>query len=43
MQALAIGNAATLQEQYVVEYKILMKSYNDYLGVEEAGNLSLTA
>jgi hypothetical protein len=37
MQALAIGNAAALQEQYVAEHKILMKSYNNYLGVEEAG------
>jgi hypothetical protein len=32
MQALAIGNAAALQELYVAEHKILMKSYNDYLG-----------
>ncbi len=37
MAALAIRNAAPLQEQYVAEHKILMKSYNDYLGVEEAG------
>ncbi len=37
MAALAVGNAATLREQYVAEHKILMKSYNDYLGVEEAG------
>jgi hypothetical protein len=34
---LAVGNAAALQEQYVAEHKILMKSYNDYLGVKEAG------
>jgi hypothetical protein len=35
------GNAhswtATLQEQYVAEHKILMQSYNDYLGIEETG------
>ena len=31
------GNAAVLQEQLVAEHKILQKSYNDYLGVEEAG------
>ncbi len=37
MAALAIRNAAPLQEQYVAEHKILMKSYNDYLGVKEAG------
>jgi hypothetical protein len=37
MAALAVGNAAALQEQYVVEHKILTKSYNDYLGIEEAG------
>jgi hypothetical protein len=37
MQALAIGNAAALREQYVAEHKILMKSYSDYLGVKEAG------
>jgi hypothetical protein len=37
MAALAIRNAATLQEQYVAEHKILMKSYNDYLGIEEVG------
>jgi hypothetical protein len=37
MAALAVGNAAALQEQYVAEHKILMKSYNDYLGVEEVG------
>ncbi len=37
MQALAIGNAAALREQYVAEHKILMKSYNDYLGIQEAG------
>jgi hypothetical protein len=37
MAALVVGNAAALQEQYVVEHKILMKSYNDYLGIKEAG------
>jgi hypothetical protein len=37
MQALTVGNAATLPEQYVAEHKILIKSYNNYLGVEEAG------
>jgi hypothetical protein len=37
MAALTVGNAAALREQYVEEHKILMKSYNDYLGVEEAG------
>jgi hypothetical protein len=37
MQALAVGNTAALQEQYVAEHKILMKSYNNYLSVEEAG------
>jgi hypothetical protein len=35
--ALAVGNAATLQEQYVVEHNILTKIYNDYLGIKEAG------
>ena len=35
--ALGIGNATTLQEQLVGEHKILQKSYNDYLGTEEAG------
>jgi hypothetical protein len=35
--ALGAGNAAALQEQLVAEHKILKKSYNDYLGVEEAG------
>jgi hypothetical protein len=35
--ALDTGNAATQQEQLVAEHKILQKSYNDYLGVEEAG------
>jgi hypothetical protein len=44
IQALAVRNAAALQEQYVAEHKILMKSYNDYLGVKEAGkNLILYA
>jgi hypothetical protein len=37
MAVLAVGNAAALQEQYVAEHTILMKSYNDYLGVKEAG------
>jgi hypothetical protein len=37
MAALAVGNAAALQEQYVAEQKILMKSYNDYLSIEEVG------
>jgi hypothetical protein len=32
-----VGNAATQREQLVAEHKILQKSYNDYLGVEEAG------
>jgi hypothetical protein len=35
MAALAVGNAAALQEQHVAEHKILMKSYNNYLGIEE--------
>ncbi len=35
--ALGIGNSAALQEQHVAGHKILPKSYNDYLGVEEAG------
>jgi hypothetical protein len=35
--ALSVGNSAALQEQHVVEHKILQKSYNDYLGVEEVG------
>jgi hypothetical protein len=35
--ALGAGKAAALQEQLVVEHKILQKSYNDYLGVKEAG------
>jgi hypothetical protein len=33
----AVRNAAALQEQYVAEHKILMKSYSDYLGVEKSG------
>ncbi len=37
VQALAVGNAAALHEQYVAEHQILMKSYDDYLGIEEAG------
>ncbi len=36
MAALAVRNAAALREQYVAEHKILMKSYNDYLGIKEA-------
>jgi hypothetical protein len=35
--AFSIGNSAALQEQHVAEHKILQKSYNDYLGVKEAG------
>ena len=35
--ALNIGNAAAQREQLVAEHKILQKSYNDYLGVKEAG------
>jgi hypothetical protein len=35
--ALGAGNAAALREQLVAEHKILQKSYNDYLGVKEAG------
>ena len=35
--ALTVGNAAAQQEQLVAEHKILQKSYNDYLGIEEAG------
>ncbi len=37
MAVLAVRNAAAVQEQYVAEHKILMKSYNDYLIVKEAG------
>jgi hypothetical protein len=37
MEALAVRNAAALREQYVADHKILMMSYNDYLGIEEAG------
>jgi hypothetical protein len=37
MAALAVRNAAALQEQYVAEHKILTKSYYDYLGVKEVG------
>jgi hypothetical protein len=36
MAALVVGNAAALQEQYVAEHKILIKSYNDYFGIKEA-------
>jgi hypothetical protein len=35
--ALGVGNAAAQREQLVAEHKILVKSYSDYLGVEEAG------
>jgi len=35
--ALTTGNVAAQQEQLVAEHKILQKSYNDYLGVKEAG------
>jgi hypothetical protein len=35
--ALTVGNAAAQQEQLVAEHKIFQKSYNHYLGVEEAG------
>ena len=35
--ALTVGNAAAQREQLVAEHKILQKSYNDYLGVKEAG------
>jgi hypothetical protein len=37
MAALTVRNAATLQEQHVAEHKILLKSYNNYLGVQEVG------
>jgi hypothetical protein len=37
VQALTIGNAAALREQYVAEHKILMKSYNNCLGIKEVG------
>jgi hypothetical protein len=33
----AIGNAAALHVQHVAEHKILLKSYNDYLGIREVG------
>jgi hypothetical protein len=35
--ALSVRNAAALQEHYAAEHKILMKSYNDFLGVKEVG------
>ncbi len=35
--ALGVSNSAALREQHVAEHKILQKSYNDYLGVKEAG------
>jgi hypothetical protein len=34
---LTVENAASLREQYVVEHKILMMIYNDYLDNKEAG------
>jgi hypothetical protein len=34
--ALAAGNAAAMQEQFVAQHKIEQKSYRDYLSVEEA-------
>jgi hypothetical protein len=37
LAALNAGGAAAQHEQLVAEHKILQKSYNDYLGVEEAG------
>jgi hypothetical protein len=36
-EALGVGNMAAQREQLVSEHKILQKSYNDYLGVKEAG------
>jgi hypothetical protein len=35
--ALAAGNAAATQEQFVAQHRIEQKSYRDYLSVEEAG------
>ena len=35
--ALTAGNATAQRKQFVAEHKILLKSYNDYFGVEEAG------
>ena len=35
--ALTASNAAAQQEQLMAEHNILQKSYNDYLGVKEAG------
>jgi hypothetical protein len=37
MAVLTVGSTVPLRKQYVAEHKILIKSYNDYLGVEEAG------
>jgi hypothetical protein len=37
MEALAVGNAAALQDQYVAEHKIQMKSYNHYHSDKEVG------
>ncbi len=36
-KALTAGNVAALREQLVAEHKILQKSYNNYLCIEEAG------
>jgi hypothetical protein len=36
LAALNVGGAAAQRKQLVAEHKILQKSYNDYLGVEEA-------
>jgi hypothetical protein len=35
--ALNVGNAAAQREKLVAEHKILQESYNNYLGVKEAG------
>ena len=35
--ALTAGNAAIQREQLMAEHKIIQKSYNDYLGIKEAG------
>jgi hypothetical protein len=39
--ALAVGNTTALREQYMAEHKILLKSYNDYLGVKASKALIL--
>ena len=36
-EALGVGNVAAQREQLMVEHKILQKSYNNYMGVNEAG------